>query len=1305
MEQLELFNTFLEPAVPVDVGVVDDPKAVWNYGLEGMHLIEASAGTGKTYTIMNLYLRFILEQRRPVGDILVVTFTEAATKELKSRIRHNLHETELWLNAAAAGEVDFHRIVKSGKNVNEVIAARHLLNAGLTDAALREAQLLIRRAVVGFDEASIFTIHGFCQRMLKENAFESGTLFDTALISDQDELIQEVVDDFWRGQVYQADAGLVQLLHEKKFTRDELKALAQEFLKNPLLQLSYDKDSVDSMSSALKRVEKKILEIEQKVAELLHDDLAQTLFKVLHKPAVFKKKFADKATLKGLIDKLIMGLKAIDKKSSWTKIKPFTAPEMKKILTKKAAAAGETVPSHEWFDVFASLEQAALFYTDRHSRKQQLRAAKVNNLKVLFCSNVIKLLEEKKQTLNVMSFDDLLHHLQEALKSENGADYIHLIRQRFGVVMIDEFQDTDPCQYEIFNLLFGSESNCAFYMIGDPKQSIYKFRGADIFSYLEAKTQIANPNNLHGLDTNYRSESLMIEAVNSYFASSSNPFVAEAITFENVKAGGKADKEARLTAGVPEPTAGALQFCWVNSDNEKKLNKDAAIRKINNLMAEEIVRLLSGDYRFEPENGQAEPIKPQDIAVLVTRHAEATLVKEALQKRHVPAVVQNSGNIFDSPEVEELMHFLNAVLEPSERRIRTVLVTVLIGLKATDLELLTDDAFMQWYEFFVKCYEIWQYRDFMSMFRFFMQMSLGKLDGSKVVVPETVIEEKSVGLRTRLVAEQNGERILTNVLHLAELLHQQEAAGRLSPEGLLSWLSHKRDDQDAARNDEVYLQRLESDADAVKILTVHKSKGLEFPIVFCPFMWRSSFKPRSAKNFLYYDEASKSRFYDIGSAETQDHLFSHKREALQESLRLLYVALTRSRNRCYLYWGPINKSEATALMYLTEQPEQVEEFIEKAGGVIHFTDKKLASSVETALHKLNSLQQRSNGSISVNTLTDTGALTLYQRKDAAVEDTRNLKCRRFTADVDGGWGVGSFSSLTRHAHKMPHRVTDRNEGRDVDAVDLIEEREEGGLKAFIDIPGGAALGSAVHEIFERIDFMNPDENIDQVVESALKTYAVAVGTNPDEIKADLECKCQLVRTMVLNTLSASIKAGNKRLSLSTIGNDSRLVEMTFYFRIKRISNAFLAELFKRPGHGAVARRFADQLAGLEFSLTNGFMNGAVDLIFKHEGRFYILDWKTTSCGGHLHDYTIGNITESMYEHHYILQYHIYTAALHLYLKKRLPGYEYERDFGGVIYAYLRGIVPQYEDNGFFFDKPPKALIEAICFELIGEGSE
>jgi len=1303
MEQMELFTDFLEPVVPMNAVVCDDPKAVWNYGLDGMHLIEASAGTGKTYTIMNLYLRFVLEQRKAVGDILVVTFTEAATKELKSRIRTNLHETDLWVKTVANGSVNLDEVVATSKNVNELITAKHLLRAGVNDETIREAQLLIRRAVVGFDEASIFTIHGFCQRMLKENAFESGTLFDTTLISDQDDLIQEVVDDFWRGQIYRADKEMIELLNEQKFTRDELKRLANEFLKNPLLQLSYYNEDLDSMSSALKSVENSIVDVVRKVEEVLSQNVKQTLCEVLHQPAIFKKKFADEASLNTLIDKLIVGLQSLDKKSSWTKIKPFTAVEIEKAMTKKAIDSDETAPTHDWFNLFESLQHVAAFYSNRDDLKQKLRVANVNNLKVLFCSNVIKLLKQKKQTLNVMSFDDLLHNLQNALKSEDGVNYIDLIRQRFGVVMIDEFQDTDPCQYEIFNLLFGTESNCAFYMIGDPKQSIYKFRGADIFSYLDAKNQITDSRNLHGLDTNYRSESLMIDAVNSYFSSSTNPFVASAISFENVNAGGKADKEAKLVAKVPKQSTGALQFCWLNSENEKKLKKDTAIRKINNLMAEEIVNLLSGDYEFKAEDGETKTIKPQDIAVLVTRHAEARLVKEALQKRNVPAVVQNSGNIFDSLEVEELIHFLNAVIDPTELRIRTVLVTSLIGLNADQIEQLNDETFMIWYEFFVKCHEIWQHRDFMSMFRFFMQMTLGKVGDTAALAPQTVIEEKSVGLRTRLVALENGERILTNFLHLAELLHQQEHLERLSTEGVLSWLLHKKSDDGDDRKDDIYLQRLESDADAVKILTVHKSKGLEFPIVFCPFMWRSSFKPFSSKNFLYYDEAAKSRFYDIGSELTKDNLFAHKRESLQESLRLLYVALTRSRNRCYLYWGPINQSEPTALMYLTEQPEDADEFIEKAKGRIHFTDKKLDASVELALEKLNSLQNISNGSISVQQFDATRAVTTYHPQ-MVKEDARDLKCRSFNKEIEGGWGVGSFSSLTRNAHKVSHKLSDRNEGRDVDAVDQADEREEGVLKDFIDIPGGAALGSAVHQIFENIDFTNPDENLGEVVESALKKYAVAVGSDSDEKASDLELKSKLVKQMLLNTLAANIQIGDDSLSLSTVCNDNRLVEMKFYFRVGSISNELLSNVFKREGHGAVAREFAEQLSVLDFNLTNGFMNGAIDLIFKHNDKFYILDWKTTSCGKNLRDYSMENITESMFDHHYILQYHIYTAALHLYLKKRLPDYDYDRDFGGSIYAYLRGIVPEFPDNGFFFDKPPKSLIEAICTEIIGEGN-
>lgn len=1305
-------------------------QPLWQYNLDGMHLIEASAGTGKTYTIMNLYLRFVLEKGCTVNQILVVTFTEAATKELKERIRGNLNDTLQWLMRLDESEL---AAALESSAVNEKITARFLAEkaeSGDFELIKAETALNLRRAVISFDEAAIFTIHGFCQRMLNENAFESGMLFDTELLTDQSDLIQEAVDDFWRKTLYARSRAEVEILQESSFNREMLKTLAEEALKNPQLRLAVQSHGAQAaLSDQLARIEQLQTQIEAILAETkasqakvhhhLFSEAGKAAFRrhlypnekpVTGSAATYKQENFEKyfSQLQEAVASFPTGNKTALERYQAGKIeskllKSFKAdfqPHELSLLLEK-----ELVPAYGQIQQLEK-EKAALFEVI----SQQL----VNQLKTDFLIQLATIIQRKKETLNVMTFDDLLQNLQKALKNpQSGELYKQLIRAKYQVALIDEFQDTDPIQYDIFSTLFGAESGATFFMIGDPKQSIYKFRGADIFAYLDANAQVRDPQNRHGLDTNYRSESGMINAVNHYFSAANNPFLAEAIQFVNVKTGGLADRKARLVSPTHSPQA-PLQFCWLENEYvpDALLNAPAAIRRISEHIADEITRLTDGSLYFEnADSGDQQAVQPGDIAILVNSHRQAGLMQKVLSKRGIPSVLQSAGNLFTALEVREFIHVLHAISNPHERAIRTALATEAFALKADEIAALDDRAFMRWYDFFNRCRELWQNRGFMRMFRELSQLDLEPQtqgDAKTTQIPGSTADGHAGGLRTRLVGRPFGERKLTNLLHLSEVLHREETTEQFSPDALITWFNRRLSENTV--DDEEHLQRLESDAKAVKFLTIHKSKGLEFPIVFCPFLWNRKFTPRSSKSdFLYYDETERARFYDIGSNEREAHLLAMKKETLQEDLRLLYVALTRARNRCYLHWGAINQSQSSPLMYLAEQPGDLDAYLNEPTKNCQFSlitkDGEITDSVPERLKNLAENSANTIGFRVVRRPSEPLTFTAQSSEFAEAE----LTARDFTAELSESSGIGSFTSLTRFAsHKSTAPIVDRSEGRDVDEIEVempkIAPDHAKNPEIFLHLRGGADLGTAVHEIFEAIDFTRPELNLAEVVDLKLKRYGLVQGKTEMAKIDDLALKSAIVGKMVKNTLNAQITLPDETVcQLKDVKNFDRLVELKFYFRLKELSPGRLAEIFTRDGHGELARAFAQQLSHLKFDLKQGAITGAIDLTFQHADRFYILDWKTTTCGTDLaNDYTPERLKQSMMDHHYILQYHIYVAAIHLYLSQRLADYDYDRDFGGIIYAYLRGISPEFPENGFFTERPPKALIETICEEVIGE---
>ena len=1199
-----------------------------NSPLEGTNLIEASAGTGKTYAITGLFLRLLLERDLSVDQILVVTFTEAATGELKERIRGKLREA--FEGFSNGGSEDTF--------LNDLIAQQSRSSAPLRS---------LREALRAFDQAAICTIHGFCLRVLHENAFESGTLFDTELITEEESIKREVAEDFWRRHFYDASPLFVQYSISKKLNPNSLLRLLSTMVTQPYLKIIPQVALPDTslVEKAYQECFEGVSQTWQKARPEVED--------ILSTHAGLNRNKYKRSTISVWMDGMDFFLS--DGNSNPTLFKgfeKFTSSELERSVKK-----AHDPPVHPFFALCENLKE-------KQQELEEVFEQRLMGLESKLLQFAHNELVRRKEEKNVQSFDDLLAKVQRALSGAGGEVLGKAIRAKFKTALIDEFQDTDPIQYDILRSVFGKGDSTLF-LIGDPKQAIYGFRGADIFAYLDAAAQVERR---YTLRENWRSEPDLISAVNTLFAHADRPFVYEAIAFHAARPAGGQDHESLRVDGEPgEP----LQLWFLDSDKVaapgKAIGKGQARGLIPRTVAAEISRLLNLSKNNKAFLGER-PLRESDIAVLVRRNAEARLVQQALSELTIPSVLYSTESLFASHEALELERVLAALAEPNnERLLRAALATDMIGSSGEELDLLREDdtGWDTWVVRFRDYHSLWNERGFIVMFR--------RLLSALAVLP-------------RLIALSNGERRATNVLHLSEVLHRASIDRKLGMSALLKWISDKRagDSQGAAEHQ----LRLETDETAVKLVTIHKSKGLEYPIVFCPFAWDGSRVRPSSAPVIFHDEDSAMRLtLDLGSPEKEGrHRALAEKELLAESLRLLYVALSRSRNRCYLVWGRFNDGETSAPAYLFHLPEN-----KKREPIVDATAERFKRlSNREVFMELTELQEESKGTIG---LTEMG-VEPGEAYRSAPGVRMHLGCRRFSGKIDRQWHVSSFSGLvsgTPHRQEQGDRdgpiIPDAYERKSFQAVEA--GAEPSGIFAF---PRGTKAGTFFHDLFEHFDFAAMDRApIERLVTDKLREHGFDVAWK--------ETLCEMIQKVV----TVQLEPGSKDLCLLGIQNRDRVNEMEFYFPLKPITSKQLKQLFAENAGPEISSEFPGQMERLDFAPIKGFMKGFIDMVFQFKGRFYLVDWKSNFLGSRVQDYDQVKLAEVMHKEFYVLQYHIYCVALHQYLRARLPNYNYQRHFGGVYYIFLRGVDPEKgPEYGVYRDKPADALIATLAENLIDQ---
>ncbi|CAH5079202.1 RecBCD enzyme subunit RecB [Klebsiella pneumoniae] len=1161
--------------------------------LIGERLIEASAGTGKTFTIAALYLRLLLglggEAAYPraisVEELLVVTFTEAATEELRGRIRSNIHELRI---ACLRGESD-----------NPLYSALLAEIADKDDAA--KTLLLAERQM---DEAAVFTIHGFCQRMLSLNAFESGMLFEQQLIEDESRLRYQACADFWRRHCYPLTRDIAAVIHDVwKGPRDLLKSL-DRWLQGEAPQLKSPPAPNETLAERHQQIIARIDSLKQQWRGQVGE-----IEGVLENSGLDRRKFN-----RGNQGKWMEKVNAWAQEETLSYQLPDALEKFAQSFLLERTKAGGEPPVHPLFSAVESLLASSLTLTDLVLARAMVE--------------IRDAVAREKRRRGELGFDDMLSRLDEALRGDSGETLASAIRQRFPVAMIDEFQDTDPQQYRIFRRIWRRQPETALLLIGDPKQAIYAFRGADIFTYMKARGDVAAH---YTLDTNWRSSPGMVGSVNRLFSLSDNPFMFHEIPFLPVKAAAK-NKGLRFTvdaADVPAMNVWLMPGDTVGSGDYQTFMAQLCATQIRDwLSAGQRGRALL--WRGETSR----PVQASDITVLVRNRLEAAQVREALQTLGIPSVyLSNRDSVFETLEAQELLWLLQAVLAPErENTLRSALATSMFGLTALDIENLNQDeqAWDALVEEFSEYRQIWRQRGVMPMLRALMTAR---------------------HIAENLLATRGGERRLTDILHISELL--QEAASQLESEhALVRWLAQHIAEPDS--NAASQQMRLESDKHLVQIVTIHKSKGLEYPLVWLPFIARF----RKQDQAFYHDRETFAAVLDLGQDEASLELAEAER--LAEDLRLLYVALTRAVWHCSLGVAPLSsRKSGNSDFHLSALGRllQAGEAMDAAG---------LAARLADFCHGDIALQ-----------IPGELDLTPWQAPAATIP---RLSARELQRRIADDWRVTSYSGLQQHGFSGGQDLLPR---LDVDAAGVGEVVEEPQLTPH-QFPRGAAPGTFLHSLFEELDFTQP----------------VPEGWMAEKLQlSGFDAQWAPVLTDWLGGVLKTRLPGPD-IALNQLAARDKQVEMAFYLPI--------AQLLTAERLDALIRQY-DPLSAdtppLDFRQVRGMLKGFIDLVFRHEGRYYLLDYKSNWLGEDREAYTRPAMEQAMRAHRYDLQYQLYSLALHRYLRHRLADYDYDRHFGGVIYLFLRGMDGQEGGQGIFTTRPVRPLIDGLDQLFAGETQE
>jgi exodeoxyribonuclease V beta subunit len=1333
------------------------PLQIERFPLDGVSLIEASAGTGKTYSIVRLYLRHVLERGRRADQIVVASFTNAAATELRQRIRLGLEEALAASETVRDMDSQSHLLQDQrpveqrdpsaiaylvGQAIRQAMEASGGTTrpdsapadeaAGLRQAALRITYRL-RLAQLSLDSAPIGTIDALCGRWATEYALQAGISLLARERSDgRPQLAAAIRNEVLYLQGLPADAEDARLLsHLRDVTRS---AFHLERWLERMLAMDGDLDVTPPDLNEARRT--------------AHDALAHLAAALETHSNRFSKAAG---TMPGLLLKQQRLSPLLAALSEQTPLPPDVfadtealakAPLVKGWMTDKMAAKAEP----EWLADIEALRTACV----------QIAAAPLMDALRRSARRVRAGLARIKADQDVVTFDDLTRDLREALASNAGLRA--QIARDYPVALVDEFQDSSPAQSAIFQHVYAGTNGAdetsgtngparidgALVMIGDPKQAIYAFRGGDVFAYLKARQ--AAGGNQYRLPKNFRSTQAFVDAINQVFEQDHTPFATEAIVYEPVQAGAPWANDHAAAAGVPLD----VRLTRTGTSSAPGIDKTAA--PVLRLVAEHLDPTRTGafdltdDARLTPRAA-----RPGDLAILVRTNRGARVLYEALSANGYPVATRTQDSIFDAHEARELLQVLTALVHPTDAsRVRGALTTDLLGHTLHGLRAHRDD---------VEAEEN-------ALLRFAELRQRWDDHGILAVLYRLVTERAA-----SLLARPGGTRSVTNWLQLAELAQQAEERHG-SPSRLLRWLRELVVNAEArnAVGDDALL-RLETDEDAIQIVTLHRCKGLEYPLTILVDPWRSPQQRKTPTElvdplvgpFAYHNEAGVPHL-ELGGADRTERAQQAFAEELQEDIRLTYVGLTRARYRCSLLWPaeasgalwkngthwllcdpesrslagekPANPSTTSRVQALsTDSPALigVHETEENTCPVRWQGASTPGDAGTLAARPLGALPEdvwavTSFSAIKRGVSTDENALELLDVDEAAAPDDAALAMAATATSAQAATSEATGTSVTA-ANATAATAT---------AAAAAAASVAAAAPAFL-IGAGRSYGNGFHLVMEEILEALPadDDAGASIAERQLARFGVgaengaASGAAGAPAAADDTARVASVASpansaepaepagpaspsnpapattdIAMATWHQARRVLTQRLtahdgtpvSLADLAPAARVAEMEFDMAMRHNSTQALAEVLDAHGHPHTARLLRQRRVPL-----HGLLHGFIDLTFEWEGRYYVLDYKTNHLGDRIGDYGQAAMDRAMTHSSYDLQYLLYTLAVDRWLRSLNPGYRYEQHFGGVYYLFVRGMHDRGAE-GVWFTCPDPALVAALA-EVMCEPTE
>jgi exodeoxyribonuclease V beta subunit len=1154
--------------------------------LDAPTLVEASAGTGKTYTITTYFVRAIVEDGLRPEQILVLTYTKAATAELRGRARD--------------------RIVAALELLDAEDDAGDLLHGVLCDEVDRlgrpEVERRLRTALSEMDRAAILTIHGFCQRLLQDHPLEFGVDFDFEVSENAASLSSELATDFWAMKLYDAPDWMLRTLEEKRVGAKHLTSLAGVARLPNVELLGPEPCEVDEATVA------DWLRFKREARGLWVSDRDAVLQILAEDPRLDHRKYPKRwvpTKWRAAIDDFFA--------------KPgFRLPPdvMPKLAAGQMATKGSgEEPEHAFFDACARLwaAQEALAPGLAYARFE---------LQERFVDFVRAQSRMRRDEKAVFTFDDLLAAVYAPFdpSNESSAPFdpngvARIVSAEYPLALVDEFQDTDSVQYGIFRAIYGDSS--AVY-VGDPKQAIYAFRGADIFSYLGAVDDVGQRK--FGLDTNWRSDPGIVRGVNALFSLREPPFNLDGIEMQD------AIPHHQTARSTLDP---AMEIVFIEEEDFGGGLADA----LAPVVANEIALLLESDAQIEER-----PVEPGDIAVLCRSNAQGLAVTDALRALGIPVSLEGGASVLSTGIASDLSAVLEAALMPGDAStIRRALLTPLLGVSPHGVATMEDQLWADWVSRFSAWHETWQ-RD--GVVRFIEAML------------------RVTGADARLASRPLARRALTDLMHVEEILLRGERERGREPGALMQWF--RRLMESGSSEGEVAADQLQrrpdTESGAVRVSTVHKSKGLEYPIVYTPFtMGDAVLRNFDLVAVKFHDEQRQLKV-DLGSADLDEHKAISQEEALSEALRLLYVALTRAKYRCTVFWGREKSWRKSALAYLLHGKERIDARID--------SDEMKADVVAFAKSTSGLLGWR-------------GKRSEQAAPRPRPASKRTLHAREQKRSFTHAPRIASFTSITGHDEKTPGPKT-------FDA--LLDPAPP----LFAGLRGGVRTGLLLHSILEHADFQSLDSTATVgLIERELRAFGFD-SSLAESVQTDL----QIVG-------ATPFTAEPDAPGLADLPRASQLRELEFTLSAKRPKLGELAEILERHGAPAAAPAYPEQLRALSMHSLQPFLRGFIDLMFEWKGRWYVADYKSNM----LPSYGPDALVEAVQREHYLLQAQLYSAAAQRFLRQQVPGYEPDVHWGGALFFFLRGMRGADRPGAsVFFERQSGELLEAVD-DWLGKGGD